>query len=155
MSGILFFIFASCHPLTLVLTVVSSKTTYFFFFFFFFFSFFLFLFSFFFFSFFFFTAYWGSWSSWGSCSRSCGSGVKYRSRSCYGIGPCSGSSSQSSSCNFGTCRKMIFYLTALFYLPRLQMVPVRLLDLYINLTCVYCICSSIDVVAFISGGGGI
>ena len=55
----------------------------------------------------FFTAYWGSWGSYGSCSKTCGSGTKTRSRSCQGIGSCSGSSSESASCNHGTCRKLI------------------------------------------------
>ena len=53
-------------------------------------------------------AYWSSWGSYGSCSKSCGSGTKTRSRSCHqGIGICSGSSSESASCNHGTCGKIM------------------------------------------------
>ena len=52
-------------------------------------------------------AYWGSWGSYGSCSKSCGSGTKTRSRSCYGNSTCAGESSQSGSCTHGTCGKFI------------------------------------------------
>ena len=51
---------------------------------------------------------WGGWSSWGSCSRSCGGGTKTRSRghstvaSCGGAA-CSGPSTQSTSCNSQCC----------------------------------------------------
>ena len=54
-----------------------------------------------------FTATWGSWGSYGSCSKSCGSGTKTKSRSCNGLGSCSGTSSQSESCNNGVCGKMM------------------------------------------------
>ena len=51
-----------------------------------------------------FAAYWNDWGSYGSCSRSCGSGTKTRDRSCHQrIGSCYGSSSQSSSCTYGSC----------------------------------------------------
>ena len=54
---------------------------------------------------------WSSYGSYGSCSVTCGAGTKYRSRSCtspaplYGGANCAGSSSQSASCNLGTCGK--------------------------------------------------
>ena len=50
---------------------------------------------------------WSNWSSWGSCSKTCGSGTKTRSRS--KNGPyhdgidCVGSSSDSTSCNTNSC----------------------------------------------------
>ncbi|XP_062579319.1 coadhesin-like [Saccostrea cucullata] len=52
---------------------------------------------------------WSSWSGYGSCTRSCGSGTQSRSRSCtnprpaYGGTSCSGSTSSSRSCNTHNC----------------------------------------------------
>uniref|UniRef100_A0A8W8KZK8 SUEL-type lectin domain-containing protein n=1 Tax=Magallana gigas TaxID=29159 RepID=A0A8W8KZK8_MAGGI len=52
---------------------------------------------------------WGGWGSWGSCTKSCASGTKSRSRSCNNPAPsgggsyCSGSSSSSTSCNTHYC----------------------------------------------------
>jgi len=50
---------------------------------------------------------WGGYSSWGGCSASCGGGTQTRSRSCssfsYGGSDCSGSSSDSQSCNTQSC----------------------------------------------------
>ncbi|XP_071164274.1 uncharacterized protein [Mytilus edulis] len=50
-----------------------------------------------------------SWSSWGSCSTTCGAGSKARTRTCTNPAPvgagsqCSGSTTESSSCNLVTC----------------------------------------------------
>merc|ERR1711894_14176 len=52
---------------------------------------------------------WSSWSSYGRCSVTCGSGVKYRTRSCSNPPPknrglkCLGASSQSTSCGTSPC----------------------------------------------------
>lgn len=52
---------------------------------------------------------WGSWGAWGTCSKTCGTGTRKRSRSCnnpapkYGGRSCSGSSSSSGTCNRGAC----------------------------------------------------
>ncbi|KAK3095044.1 hypothetical protein FSP39_009582, partial [Pinctada imbricata] len=52
---------------------------------------------------------WSSWGSYGSCSKTCASGTKTRSRSCnnpapqHGGNSCSGSSSSSASCNTHSC----------------------------------------------------
>ena len=52
---------------------------------------------------------WGSWSSYSTCSRTCGGGTKSKSRNCnnpkpaHGGARCRGSSSQSKSCNTQEC----------------------------------------------------
>ncbi|KAJ8322347.1 hypothetical protein KUTeg_000818 [Tegillarca granosa] len=52
---------------------------------------------------------WGSWSSWGHCSKTCGSGTETRTRSCshpapnYGGAQCSGSATESKSCLLTHC----------------------------------------------------
>jgi len=52
---------------------------------------------------------WSSYGSWGSCSVSCGGGTQSRTRSCnnpsraYGGVDCSGSTSESQSCNTQSC----------------------------------------------------
>lgn len=52
---------------------------------------------------------WSSWTSYGACNKNCGSGLKYRTRSCTNPSPknggssCSGASSQSTSCNTQPC----------------------------------------------------
>ena len=52
---------------------------------------------------------WGVWSSWSTCSVSCGGGNQSRNRLCNnpapsnGGLPCSGSSSESGACNTQTC----------------------------------------------------
>ncbi|KAJ8333310.1 hypothetical protein SKAU_G00422060 [Synaphobranchus kaupii] len=50
---------------------------------------------------------WGSWSQWGSCSRTCDSGWQRRLRMCQGVGlqgyPCEGSGEEVTSCNDKKC----------------------------------------------------
>ena len=52
---------------------------------------------------------WSSWGDWSSCSVSCGGGTQTRSRTCsnpsatYGGSDCSGSTSDSQSCNTDNC----------------------------------------------------
>ena len=50
---------------------------------------------------------WRNWGSWEPCSKTCGPGTKSRSRSkdgpLYGGGQCSGSSTDSASCNLKNC----------------------------------------------------
>ena len=52
---------------------------------------------------------WSSWGDWSSCSVSCGGGTQTRSRTCsnpsatYGGSDCSGSTSDSQSCNTDSC----------------------------------------------------
>ena len=65
---------------------------------------------------------WGEWGSYGSCSVSCGDGTKSRTRSCSNPTPfgggsdCSGSSSESVSCNNGACpgKEKIFQYVNLY-----------------------------------------
>ena len=50
---------------------------------------------------------WGPWSTWLSCSKTCGGGTKTRSRTKTKVeqngGNCSGSRSDSKTCNTQTC----------------------------------------------------
>nr|CAG2208149.1 unnamed protein product [Mytilus edulis]CAG2208150.1 Delta and Notch-like epidermal growth factor-related receptor,Delta-like protein B,Fibropellin-1,Protocadherin Fat 1,Protein jagged-1b,Protein delta homolog 2,Fibropellin-3,Coadhesin,Neurogenic locus protein delta,Protein crumbs homolog 1,Thrombospondin-2,Protein jagged-1,Protein eyes shut,Delta-like protein 3,Delta-like protein 1,Delta-like protein 4,Neurogenic locus notch homolog protein 2,Protein crumbs,Sushi, von Willebrand factor type A, len=52
---------------------------------------------------------WSSWGSWSSCTKSCGSGTRYHTRSCSNPSPknggnyCSGSTSAYASCNTHAC----------------------------------------------------
>lgn len=52
---------------------------------------------------------WGAWSGWSSCTQTCDTGSKSRSRSCnnpypqYGGAGCSGTSSESTDCNTNNC----------------------------------------------------
>ena len=63
-------------------------------------------------------ASWSDWTQYGSCSRTCGGGVKNRQRTCFHAylsnyeapGQCNGSASESQSCNNQTCRKLTLYL---------------------------------------------
>lgn len=66
---------------------------------------------------------WGSWSAW-NCSRTCGNGVKTRSRDCdnpvpqHGGADCPGNNTDSDSCWAGTC-----YPSALGNLDKVEMSP--------------------------------
>ena len=57
----------------------------------------------------------GIWSSYGSCSKSCDSGVRTKRRTCnnpapaYGGSPCSGSASHSINCNTQPCLSKFFF----------------------------------------------
>jgi hypothetical protein len=57
---------------------------------------------------------WTSYGSWGSCSVECGGGTQTRSRACtnpsptYGGSSCSGATSESQSCNTGSCGPYIY-----------------------------------------------
>ena len=52
---------------------------------------------------------WSDWGSWGGCSKTCGSGTQTRTRRCDnpepgpGGDPCSGSSTESRTCNTASC----------------------------------------------------
>ncbi|CAG2191079.1 unnamed protein product [Mytilus edulis] len=52
---------------------------------------------------------WSAWGSWGGCSQTCGSGTRYRSRSCSNPFPsfngadCVGDTQVSQTCNTNTC----------------------------------------------------
>jgi len=55
---------------------------------------------------------WASWSTWGSCTLTCGTGTQDRARSCTNPAPqnggaqCSGSSSENQNCNTHNCPSM-------------------------------------------------
>ena len=46
---------------------------------------------------------WGSWSSWSSCTKTCGQGLKSRTRKCDSQNCDDGDISQSEDCNSGPC----------------------------------------------------
>lgn len=52
---------------------------------------------------------WSSWGQWGECSRSCGTGVQFRTRQCdnprpaYGGSSCSGDSEEFRLCSMESC----------------------------------------------------
>ena len=55
---------------------------------------------------------WGEWGRWGDCSRTCGTGVAFRSRSCnsprpaYGGEPCHGEREEYRTCNVHKCLRL-------------------------------------------------
>jgi len=55
---------------------------------------------------------WGQWTSWGECSRSCGTGAQFRSRQCdnprpaYGGQPCIGEKEEFRICSIEPCEEM-------------------------------------------------
>ena len=52
---------------------------------------------------------WSAWSTWGDCSRSCGTGARFRTRQCdnprpaYGGAPCIGEREEFKFCNIEPC----------------------------------------------------
>ena len=56
---------------------------------------------------------WSSWSAWGACSKSCGTGTQSRTRTCTNPAPsclggaCSGASTESQNCNTQSCIQSI------------------------------------------------
>ena len=49
------------------------------------------------------TGTWGTWTSFSSCSISCGGGKQTRTRACEGDGACLGINSQEAFCNQNPC----------------------------------------------------
>ena len=51
--------------------------------------------------------YWGPWSSFSPCSKTCGDGFRTRTRACFSDGEssqtCEGPSQESQDCNWGEC----------------------------------------------------
>ncbi|XP_062714042.1 semaphorin-5A [Aedes albopictus] len=47
---------------------------------------------------------WGEWSSWNSCSTSCGGGQQFRTRSCEKGGECDGINKMARACNTQPCK---------------------------------------------------
>lgn len=56
---------------------------------------------------------WGAWATWSHCSKTCGSGVESRARSCDsptpsgGGQPCAGDTTETRTCNLGICASKI------------------------------------------------
>lgn len=56
---------------------------------------------------------WGAWATWSHCSKTCGSGVESRARSCDsptpsgGGQPCVGDTTETRTCNLGICASKI------------------------------------------------
>ena len=52
---------------------------------------------------------WSAWGTWGDCSRSCGTGARFRTRQCdnprpaYGGAPCIGEKEEFKFCNIEQC----------------------------------------------------
>ena len=57
----------------------------------------------------FFLSGWSAWGTWGDCSRSCGTGARFRTRQCdnprpaYGGAPCIGEKEEFKFCNIENC----------------------------------------------------
>lgn len=67
---------------------------------------------------------WGSWGSYGTCSKTCGTGTKTRTRTCDNPAPigngaaCPGSSSDDADCNTQPCPSNeydIFFKLLIFF----------------------------------------
>ena len=58
---------------------------------------------------------WTEWTTWGECSKSCGSGVQARSRTCSNPSPagdgktCVGEASEEKDCNIKNCSSMSIF----------------------------------------------
>ena len=48
-------------------------------------------------------ANWEEWNDFGTCSTSCGSGLRERNRICSGFGECFGSAVEVDQCSYGDC----------------------------------------------------
>ena len=60
---------------------------------------------------------WVAWSSWGSCSTSCNSGSRTRSRSYNGGQPCTGSSTDTGNCDSASRKDRKVFLSRLHEFP--------------------------------------
>ena len=64
---------------------------------------------------------WSVWSSWGTCSVSCGGGTETKTRTCddpaptYGGKPCVGDPSEDQNCNPSPCQSNYFILFEILY----------------------------------------
>ena len=87
---------------------------------------------------------WGNWGSYSSCTRSCGGGTYTRTRSCNNPSPsnggsqCSGSGSQTSSCNTASCPGQSPFLR---FLNQISLSLCLSLDLIVCLS--LCLCLSV------------
>ena len=66
---------------------------------------------------------WGAWRPWSTCTKTCGGGVKRRTRTCSNPAPknggraCTGSSAESQACNTSPCKgKRLQLLSSFFFL---------------------------------------
>ena len=68
---------------------------------------------------------WGDWTSWSSCSETCGNGTETRTRECDNPEPtesgtdCLGNNAESQQCNAGACPGMLLLLLLLLGLKRI------------------------------------
>ena len=65
---------------------------------------------------------WGAWRPWSTCTKTCGGGVKRRTRTCSNPAPksggraCTGSSAESQACNTSPCKgKRLQLLSSFFF----------------------------------------